>query len=86
MSKCRARRLILIFEKSFIVFSRNVPRVNQDFFASLLQVVRVDKHERYLGLPMDVSYLKMEAFGFLKEKVKKRLQGWREKTLSAAGK
>ena len=37
------------FEKSSIAFSRNGPRVNQDFFASLLHAVRVDKHEKYLG-------------------------------------
>lgn len=54
--------------------------------ASLLRAVWVDTHEKYLGLRMDVSYSKMEAFGFLQEKVKKRLQGWREKMLSAAGK
>lgn len=35
---------------------------------------------------MDISYSKTEAFGFLKEKVHKKLQGWREKTLSIAGK
>lgn len=55
-------------------------------YAAALNVARVDKREQYLGLPMDISYSKMEAFGFLREKVLKRLQGWREKTLSAAGK
>lgn len=52
----------------------------------MLGVLRVDKHDKYLGLPMEVSYSKLEAFGFLKERVRKKLQGWREKTLSAAGK
>lgn len=49
-------------------------------------MVRVDKHDKYLGLPMEISYSKIAAFGFLKERVQKKLQGWREKTLSNAGK
>lgn len=68
------------YDKSLVAFSRNVSMDCQVFYATLLQVTRVDKHERYLGLLMDISYSKVDAFGFLLEKAKKRLQGWREKT------
>ncbi|XP_024183969.1 uncharacterized protein LOC112188962 [Rosa chinensis] len=71
------------YEKSSIAFSKNVRLDKQEFLAGLLGVLRVDKHEKYLGLPMDVIYFKIDAFDFLKEKVEKRLQGWREKMLSA---
>ena len=73
------------FEKSSISFSRNVPMDQQMDLARILDVQRVDKHESYLGLPMDISYSKNAAFGFLKERVDKRLQGWHMKTLSNAG-
>lgn len=74
------------FEKSSVCFSRNVPLSKQLAMAALINVTWVKKHEMYLGLPMDISYSKVDAFSFLKEKVRKKLQGWREKTLSAAGK
>ena len=35
---------------------------------------------------MEISHSKVEAFGFLSEKVQRKLQGWREKCLSVAGK
>lgn len=75
------------FDKSNISFSHNVPLDQQESLALILNVCRgVDKHDTYLGLPMEISYSKLEAFGFLKEKIKKKLTGWREKYLSAAGK
>ncbi|XP_040372958.1 uncharacterized mitochondrial protein AtMg00310-like [Rosa chinensis] len=74
------------YQKSSIAFSKNVPRHEQNDLAGVLNVVRVDKHDKYLGLPIEISYSKTEAFNFLNERIKKRTRGWREKTLSAAGK
>ncbi|XP_062028618.1 uncharacterized mitochondrial protein AtMg00310-like [Rosa rugosa] len=74
------------YEKKSVSFSKNVKRWRQDELAALLEVTRVDKHEKYLGLPTEISYSKTEVFGFLTERVRKRTQGWRAKTLSAAGK
>lgn len=95
--ECHALKTILVeyeqasgqkinFKKSCISFSRNVLRTQQDDLAANLGVQRVDKHERYLGLTTEISYSKTEAFDFLREKVKKRLEEWRDKTLSVAGK
>ncbi|XP_062021202.1 uncharacterized protein LOC133737713 [Rosa rugosa] len=75
----------ILFQMGFHT-SRNIPLEKQEALATILGVSRVDKHESYLGLPMDVSYSKMEAFGFLLEKIKHKIQGWRQKTLSQAGK
>ncbi|XP_024163940.1 uncharacterized protein LOC112170898 [Rosa chinensis] len=72
--------------KSDVSFSRNVPRDKQDCLAAILGVSRVDKHDKYLGLPIEISYSKEEAFGFLQEKVRKKTQGWKDKLLSTAGK
>lgn len=73
-------------DKSSVSFSRNVPLDIQDSLALLLNVARVDKHELYLGMPMDISHSKVEAFSSIKEKFQSKLQGWRGKTLSIAGK
>ena len=54
--------------------------------ASKLGVTRVAKHDKYLGLPIEVSYSKEEAFGYVKEKIEKRARGWREKNIEYCGK
>ncbi|PRQ56718.1 putative RNA-directed DNA polymerase [Rosa chinensis] len=74
------------YQKSCISFSKNVDILMQEGIATILGVIRVDKHDKYLGLPIELSYSKVEAFGFLNEKIRNRTQGWREKTLSTAGK
>lgn len=96
-SECAALKIILLsyegasgqkinFDKCRVSFSRNVPSDIQESLALVLNVERVDKHDKYLGLPMDINHSKIDAFGYLKEKTQKKLQGWREKTLSMAGK
>jgi hypothetical protein len=42
--------------------------------------------DKYLGLPSDVGRTKNGMFGYIKDRVWKRLQGWMEKTLSGGGK
>ncbi|KAL6210288.1 hypothetical protein ACLB2K_015521 [Fragaria x ananassa] len=74
------------FQKSCVSFSRNVTLEQQVELATKLGITRVPKHDKYLGLPTEVSYSKEEAFGYVKEKIDKRARGWREKTLSIAGK
>lgn len=43
------------------------------------------KHDKYLGLPATVGCSKKEIFGFLREQIWARINGWGEKTLSSAG-
>ncbi|KAL6225315.1 hypothetical protein ACLB2K_004165 [Fragaria x ananassa] len=74
------------YDKSCISFSKNVPVWKQDDLAAMLGVKRVLKHDKYLGLPTELSYSKDEAFRFLVDRVRKQTQGWRDKTLSGAGK
>ncbi|KAL0443754.1 UNVERIFIED_CONTAM: putative mitochondrial protein [Sesamum latifolium] len=56
------------YQKSAVVFSRNVPLQTQEELANLLGVVRIAKHEKYLGLPSIVGRSKWEVFVGLKEK------------------
>ena len=43
------------------------------------------KHNKYLGLPSIIRKSKKEVFAEVKEKVAKKLSGWKEKMLSIKG-
>ena len=46
----------------------------------------IKQHEKYLGLPSLVGRNKRNSFNDIKEKVGKKLVGWKEMMLSKAGK
>ena len=46
----------------------------------------IKQHEKYLGLPSLVGRRKRNTFNDIKEKLGKKLVGWKEKLLSKAGK
>ena len=46
----------------------------------------IRQHEKYLGLPSLVGRSKRNSFNDIKEKLSKKLAGWKEKLLSKAGK
>ncbi|XP_024200296.1 uncharacterized protein LOC112203585 [Rosa chinensis] len=52
----------------------------------ILEVQCVEEHDRYLGLPLRVGRSKSAIFAYLKEKLSKKLIGWKTKILSSAGK
>ncbi|CAM8960205.1 unnamed protein product [Rhodiola kirilowii] len=74
------------FAKSEIFFSQNVDEELREGICGILGVGQVTKISRYLGLPVMFSHNKTELFQFIIEKVWKRVQGWKEKMLSMAGK
>ena len=49
-------------------------------------VKEVERFESYLGLPNLVGRAKYQTFSFLKDRVWKKIQGWKGKLLSRAGK
>jgi hypothetical protein len=51
-----------------------------------LGIPKETMNERYLGLPMHVGEEKTKVFAHLKERIWQRIQGWKEKLLSNAGK
>ena len=44
------------------------------------------RHGKYLGLPSVIRKSKIQVFAKIKEKVAKKLSGWKEKMLSLGGK
>ena len=74
------------FGKSSVAFSANMSPYNQGLLAGFLGVQLVEWHKRYLGLPTCVGKNKKRTFSYIKERVVHRLNGWKSKLLSHAGK
>ncbi|EEE51789.1 hypothetical protein OsJ_33245 [Oryza sativa Japonica Group] len=73
-------------EKSSIMFSRNIKEVNKQIFMGALDIGVGAWNEKYLGLPVYMGRSKAKTSSYLKERVWKKIQGWKEKLLSRAGK
>ena len=73
-------------EKSSVYFSSNTQEGQKAEIVSMLGVKVVDRFELYLGLPTMVGREKYQTFSYLKDRVWKKLQGWKGMMLSRAGK
>lgn len=74
------------FQKSGVMFSSNVRRDKQRKLSEILEVHNDISNGNYLGLPSLVGRSKKRAFGFIKERVCKRIQSWVSKPISRAAK
>ena len=72
--------------KTSLFFSSNTPRLIQEDIKGRFGAQVIKQHEKYLGLPSLVSKNKRSTFNDIKEKLRKKLTGWKEKLLSKAGK
>ena len=73
-------------EKSSMYFSGNTPMEQKQRIVSALGVKEVVRFDSYLGLPTLIGRGKYQTFSFLKDRVWKKLQGWKGVLLSKAGK
>jgi len=73
-------------EKSKVVFNRNMGANLQKDIRSILQIKEMDYHAKYLGLPTILGRLKKAVFTGIKERVWKKLRGYKQKLLSSLGK
>ena len=73
-------------EKSSIMFSRNTRESDRQSMMQALDISSDATNEKYLGLPIYMGRSKSKTFAYIKDRVWKRIQGWKEKLLSKAGK
>nr|XP_027071909.1 uncharacterized protein LOC113696728 [Coffea arabica] len=73
-------------DKSAVFFSRNMQSEQREEVCQALEGMTEAKQGKYLGLPMVISRTKDQIFGFVGENIKRRLQNWKNKFLSLAGK
>ena len=58
----------------------------KEWIVDKLKVKEVEKFDSYVGLPTLIGRRKYDTFAFLKERVWKKMQGWKGKLLSRVGK
>ncbi|KAL9662871.1 hypothetical protein QQ045_027706 [Rhodiola kirilowii] len=73
------------FEKSEICFSRNTPADVIINVCNVLCVEQVASHSRYLDLPLLMGQRKTEICRNVVEKIWKKINDWKSKFFSAAG-
>ena len=69
-----------------IYFSNNTKGEQRERIKTALGIKKVDKFESYLGLPTLVGRSKYQTFAYLKDRVWKKIQGWKGQLLLRAGK
>ena len=73
-------------KKSSVIFSHNNPQERRRMVMDILGPMQDTRHGKYLGLPSIIGRSKTEVFAEVKEKVGRKLAGWKEKLLSIGGK
>ena len=72
-------------DKSSVFFSPNTASATKGEILNILDPMHDSRHKKYLGLPSLIGKSKSQVFAKIKEKVNKKLAGWKEKLLSVGG-
>lgn len=83
---CVASGQLINVDKSSIYFSPNTPVEVVHLLSAIMQIPAVFDPGKYLGLPTIWHRSKKAALGFIKESIIKKVKGWKQATLSQAGK
>ena len=84
MTKGKVFILKINREKTNIFFNANTHHDIQATIQVLLDVPSIRQYEKYLGLPAFGGREKKHNFVYIKERIWKKLQGWKEKLISQA--
>ncbi|XP_062080209.1 uncharacterized protein LOC133784961 [Humulus lupulus] len=74
------------YDKSSIFFSRNTLPQVRDTICGDMSIHEADDNSTYLGLPNILGRNKSVILGYLKDRIRHRIQSWESKFLSKAGK
>ncbi|KAL5537585.1 hypothetical protein UlMin_044677 [Ulmus minor] len=74
------------FDKSTLSFSPNTGEMDREEICAMFGVTQVEDHDMYLGVPTFFMRNKRLQFGYIRDRVFKKLQGWKEKNFSQGGK
>jgi len=77
---------IVNLDKCEVSFSRNVGEQSRNILQRSLGFKAVETHNRYLGLPTFIGRSKKAIFQGIRDRVWRKLKGWKDRTLSKAGK
>jgi len=73
-------------DKSAILFSRNTSNQCKQEVMGELHLTQETFSDKYLGLPIHVGNSRSKTFEYSEDQVWRRIQGWKERLLSNAGK
>ena len=71
--------------KSSVFFSVNILEEKKIETLDILGLMQDSRHSKYLGFPSIIGKTKIEVFAGIKERVGRKLSGWKEKILSIGG-
>ena len=72
-------------DKSSVFFNQNTPNDIKGEVLEILGPMQDTKYGKYLGLPSIIGKSKKDVFAEVKERVAKKLMGWKEKLSSIGG-
>jgi hypothetical protein len=73
-------------DKTSLLFSKNTPQTVKDQLVNMVGVTPTNCFEKYLGLPSMVGKSRVASFASIKGRIWDKINGWKEKFLSHAGK
>ncbi|KAI5395020.1 hypothetical protein KIW84_061578 [Lathyrus oleraceus] len=77
---------VVNLDQSEASFSQNVREEDKDMICSRMGVKTMQRHSKYLGLPIMFGRSEKGIYGLVIKRVWKKIKGWKERFLSRAGK